>query len=90
MIAVKTFLMGMTLEENASPEKAEHEFATADFMQHILEDTGRGLYPTEPLLTLINPKILPIISHLCPIIQNSPDIFLNQGYACTRQQHTQE
>lgn len=33
MIAVRTFFMGKPLEENASSEKGEQEFATVDIMK---------------------------------------------------------
>lgn len=42
MIAVRTFFMGKPLEENASPEKEEQEFFTADLKQNVLEDSARG------------------------------------------------
>lgn len=88
MITVETFFMGKPLEESF-PEKVEQDLHCRLYAK-ALEDSGRGSYHTELFLTLINPKILPVISHLCPIIQNNPITFLNQWCACTRQQHTQQ
>lgn len=36
------FFMRKALEESASPEEAEQEFVTIDFVQNALEDGGRG------------------------------------------------